>query len=52
MHPLVAIGLVFLMGIAWVVTILTLLIALANNRRQARPEERATRSRFSDRAGV
>ena len=32
MHPLAAIGLVFLTGLAWMVTVLTLLIALAKDR--------------------
>lgn len=32
MHPLAAIGLVFLAGLAWMGTILTLLIALAKAR--------------------
>jgi hypothetical protein len=34
MHPLAAIGLVFLTGLAWTVTVLTLLIALARSRRR------------------
>jgi hypothetical protein len=34
MHPLVAIGLVFLTGLAWMVTVLTLLIVLTKARRQ------------------
>jgi hypothetical protein len=34
MHPLVAIGLVFLTAIAWTVTILTMLIVLVKARRQ------------------
>ena len=34
MHPLAAIGLVFLTGLAWMVTILTLLIALSKDRRR------------------
>jgi hypothetical protein len=34
MHPLVAIGLVFLAAIAWIGTILTLLIALVKARRR------------------
>lgn len=34
MHPLVAIGLVFLTGLAWMVTILTLLIVLTKARRR------------------
>jgi hypothetical protein len=34
MHPLVAIGVVLLAGLAWTVTILTLLIVLAKNRRR------------------
>ena len=33
MHPLVAIAVVFLAGMAWVGTIVTLLIALAKARR-------------------
>lgn len=32
MHPLVAIGLVFLTGIAWLGTVLTLLVSLAKAR--------------------
>jgi hypothetical protein len=35
MHPLAAMGLVFLTGLAWMVTVLTLLIALAKHRRRA-----------------
>ena len=34
MHPLVAIGLVFLAAIAWTVTILTMLIVLVKARSQ------------------
>lgn len=34
MHPLVAIGLVFLAAIAWTVTILTMLIVLVKARRR------------------
>ncbi|MCD5344049.1 hypothetical protein LR392_17615 [Arthrobacter sp. AK04] len=34
MHPLVAIGLVFLTAIAWTVTILTMLIVLVKARRR------------------
>ena len=34
MHPLAAIGLVFLAGLAWTGTIVTLLIALAKARRR------------------
>jgi hypothetical protein len=34
MHPLVAIGLVFLAAIAWTVTILTMLIVVVKARRQ------------------
>lgn len=40
MHPLAAIGLVFLAAIAWTVTILTMLIALAKVRRQPPAEVR------------
>ncbi|MDQ0664285.1 hypothetical protein QFZ35_002783 [Arthrobacter ulcerisalmonis] len=36
MHPLVAISLVFLTGLAWTGTILTLLVSLAKARRRAR----------------
>lgn len=36
MHPLVAICLVFLAGLAWTVTVLTLLAALAKARRSPR----------------
>ncbi|WP_171027406.1 hypothetical protein [Pseudarthrobacter sp. NamE2] len=42
MHPLVAIGLVFLTGLAWTVTVLTLLIALAKDRRRPQTEVRTT----------
>ena len=35
MHPLVAIGLVFLAAIAWTVTILTMLIVMVKARRRA-----------------
>ena len=38
MHPLVAIGLVFLAAIAWTVTILTMLIVLVKSRRRAPAE--------------
>jgi hypothetical protein len=34
MHPLVAICLVFLSGLAWMVTVLTLLIVLTRARRR------------------
>ncbi|MFC8521872.1 MULTISPECIES: hypothetical protein [unclassified Arthrobacter] len=34
MHPLAAIGLVFLAGLAWLGTVLTLLVALAKARRR------------------
>jgi hypothetical protein len=34
MHPLVAIGLVFLAAIAWTVTVLTMLIVLVKARRR------------------
>ncbi|WP_171046649.1 hypothetical protein [Pseudarthrobacter sp. NamE5] len=34
MHPLVAIGLVFLAAVAWMVTILTMLIVLVKARHQ------------------
>lgn len=40
MHPLAAIALVFLTGLTWMVTILTLLIALAKARRPPRAEVR------------
>lgn len=40
MHPLAAIGLVFLTGLAWMVTVLTLLIALAKDRRRTTTEVR------------
>lgn len=43
MHPLAAIALVFLTGLAWTVTVLTLLIALAKDRPRARAEGRAAR---------
>ncbi|MDJ0457057.1 hypothetical protein PUN71_007600 [Arthrobacter sp. NQ7] len=42
MHPLAAIGLVFLAGLAWTGTILTLLVALAQTRHRPRVEERPT----------
>jgi hypothetical protein len=42
MHPLVAIGLVFLAAIAWTVTILTMLIVLVKARR--RPPAEVKRS--------
>ncbi len=42
MHPLVAIGLVFLTGLAWMVTVLTLLIALAKDRRRTTTEVRGS----------
>jgi hypothetical protein len=35
MHPLVAIGLVFLGAIAWTVTVLTMLIVLVKARRRS-----------------
>jgi hypothetical protein len=38
MHPLVAVGLVFLTGLAWMGTVLTLLIALAKSRQRAPAE--------------
>jgi hypothetical protein len=40
MHPLVAIGLVFLAAIAWTVTILTMLIVLVKARRRPPGEVR------------
>jgi hypothetical protein len=40
MHPFVAVGLVFLAAIAWMVTILTMLIVLAKARRQPPAEVR------------
>ena len=40
MHPLVAIGLVFLTAIAWTVTILTMLIVLVKARRRPPAEVR------------
>jgi hypothetical protein len=40
MHPLVAIGLVFLAAIAWTVTILTMLIVLVKARRRPPAEVR------------
>ncbi|MEE9096193.1 hypothetical protein [Pseudarthrobacter phenanthrenivorans] len=43
MHPLAAIGLVFLAGLAWTGTVLTLLVALANARRRQAPEVRNAR---------
>jgi hypothetical protein len=44
MHPLVAIGLVFLAAIAWIGTILTLLIALVKARRMPPDIRRAVGS--------
>ena len=40
MHPLVAIGLVFLAAAAWMVTILTMLIVLVKARRRQPAEVR------------
>lgn len=40
MHPLAAIGLVLLTGLAWMVTVLALLIALAKDRRRTLTEVR------------
>ena len=40
MHPLVAIGLVFLAAIAWTVTVLTTLIVLVKARRRPPGEVR------------
>jgi uncharacterized membrane protein len=40
MHPLVATGLVFLTGLAWMVTVLTMLIVLVKARRQPSAEVR------------
>jgi hypothetical protein len=42
MHPLVAIGLVFLAAIAWTVTILTMLIVLVKARRRPPAEVSGT----------
>ncbi|MFB9651919.1 hypothetical protein [Pseudarthrobacter oxydans] len=42
MHPLVAIGLVLLAEIAWMVTILTMLIVLVRTRR--RPQAHVSRA--------
>ena len=44
MHPLVAIGLVFLTGLAWMVTVLTLLIVLTRARRRPPAEVRSDQS--------
>jgi hypothetical protein len=41
MHPLAAIALVFLSGLAWMVTVLTLLIALAKDRQRTPTEVRS-----------
>jgi hypothetical protein len=41
MHPLAAIALVFFTGLAWMVTVLTLLIALTRARRQPPDEAQA-----------
>jgi hypothetical protein len=52
MHPLVAIGLVFLTGLAWMGTVLTLLIALAKARRrppsEPRPAGQGAQAKTSD----
>lgn len=52
MHPLVAIGLVFLAAIAWTVTILTMLIVLVKARQrphaEVRPEVRSMEIQSSD----
>lgn len=52
MHPLVAIGLVFLTGLAWMGTVLTLLIALAKARRrppdELRPAGQGVQAQTSD----
>jgi hypothetical protein len=48
MHPLVAIGLVFLAGLAWMVTVLTLLIALTTARRPPPDEGQGEEIRSSD----
>lgn len=38
MHPLAAIGLVFLTGLAWMVTVVTMLVSLAKAKGRAMPE--------------
>jgi hypothetical protein len=52
MHPLVAIGLVFLTGLAWLGTVLTLLVALAKARRrppnELRPAGQGAQAESSD----
>ncbi len=40
MHPLAAIGLVFLTGLAWILTVLTLLVSLAKTRSRVRTDGR------------
>jgi hypothetical protein len=44
MHPLVAIGLVFLAAVAWTVTVLTMLIILVKARRRTPAEVRSDQS--------
>ena len=48
MHPLAAIGLVFLTGLAWTVTVLTLLIAFAGARGRSTDEGRSQEIQSSD----
>ncbi|WP_309124091.1 hypothetical protein [Arthrobacter sp.] len=48
MHPVMAIGLVFLTGLAWMVTVLTLLIVLTRARRRPSTETRAEEIQSSD----
>jgi len=43
MHPLAAIGLVILTGLAWLGTIMTLLVSLENARRRRSREEAQNR---------
>jgi ABC-type antimicrobial peptide transport system permease subunit len=51
MHSLVAIALVFLTGFAWMITVLTLLIALAKGRRRALDEGVEDHNTPADRRG-
>ncbi|MGN8131432.1 hypothetical protein [Arthrobacter sp. RC1.1 241] len=48
MHPLAAIGLVFLTGLAWMGTILTLLVALAKARRRPPADVKSGKIQGSD----
>ncbi|KIC67941.1 hypothetical protein AB0284_10965 [Pseudarthrobacter phenanthrenivorans] len=48
MHPLAAICLVFLTGLAWMGTILTLLVALAKTRRRPPADVRSRKIQGAD----